>query len=206
MALMERVATLLRADVKDLIARAEDPEKMIRQLLLDMENQLLQVKTKVAIALADQHLLERKTREGEEVVAGWHRKAELAVGKGDDALARAALERAVSQEATVAAFREQVVDQTAEAEALRASYGKLQGKLFETQTRCETLMAQHRRTRLVSKAAEARISQFEVASQAGKSLGEDSLESRLAKLETEERVEQLLAALKGKQSGLLAAG
>ena len=56
MALMERVATLLRANVNDLIDRAEDPEKMLKQLVLDMENQLLQVKTQVAIALADQHL------------------------------------------------------------------------------------------------------------------------------------------------------
>ena len=61
--LMERVATLLRANVNDLIDRAEDPEKMLKQLVLDMENQLLQVKTQVAIAIADQHLLEKKAEE-----------------------------------------------------------------------------------------------------------------------------------------------
>ena len=65
MALMERVATLLRANVNDLIDRAEDPEKMIKQLLVDMENQLMQVKTQVAIAIADQHLLEKKAAEQE---------------------------------------------------------------------------------------------------------------------------------------------
>ena len=63
MGLMERVATLLRANVNDLIDRAEDPEKMLKQLLTDMENQLLQVKTQVAIAIADQHLLEKKAVE-----------------------------------------------------------------------------------------------------------------------------------------------
>ena len=62
MALMERVATLLRANVNDLIDRAEDPEKMLKQLVLDMENQLLQVKTQVAIAIADQHLLGQEAR------------------------------------------------------------------------------------------------------------------------------------------------
>jgi site-specific recombinase XerC len=58
MALLERVATLVRANLNDLIDKAEEPEKMIKQVILDMQNQLLQVKTQVAIAIADQHLLE----------------------------------------------------------------------------------------------------------------------------------------------------
>src|ERR1700760_706410 len=93
MGLMERVATLLRANVNDLIDRAEDPEKMLKQLLTDMENQLLQVKTQVAIAIADQHLLEKKQKENEEKISDWNRKAEMAVGKKQDDLARAAIER-----------------------------------------------------------------------------------------------------------------
>ena len=133
MALMERVATLLRANLNDLMDRAEDPEKMLKQLSLDMENQLMQLKTQVAMALADQHMLERKAREQEEAAAGWHRKAELAVNKGDDALARAALERALSHETMLAALQGQVSEGAAESEALRATYTKLQGKLAETQ-------------------------------------------------------------------------
>ena len=100
MALMERVATLLRANVNDLIDRAEDPEKMLKQLLLDMENQLLQVKTQVAIAIADQHLLEKKAAEQRDGASTWRAKAELAVSKGDDDLARLALERALSHAPT----------------------------------------------------------------------------------------------------------
>ena len=60
MALLERVSTLIRANLNDLIDKAEDPEKMIKQVILDMQNQLLQVKTQVAIAIADQHVLEKK--------------------------------------------------------------------------------------------------------------------------------------------------
>lgn len=59
MALLERVSTLLRANLNDLIEKAEDPERLLKQIVLDMENQLLQVKTQVAIAIADQHLLEK---------------------------------------------------------------------------------------------------------------------------------------------------
>ena len=93
MAVLERVATLVRANLNDLIDQAEDPEKMIKQVILDMENQLLQVKTQVAISMADQHLLRKKQQEQEDTAAEWMRKAELAVDKKQDDLARAALER-----------------------------------------------------------------------------------------------------------------
>jgi phage shock protein A len=65
MSLLERVSTLLRANLNDLVEKAEDPERMLKQIVLDMENQLLQVKTQVAIAIADQHLLEKKRAEHE---------------------------------------------------------------------------------------------------------------------------------------------
>ncbi len=66
MALLERVSTLIRANLNDLIDQAENPEKMIKQVILDMQNQLMQVKTQVAIAIADQHLLEKKHKENRE--------------------------------------------------------------------------------------------------------------------------------------------
>ena len=69
MALLERVSTLVRANLNDLIDRAEHPEKMIKQVMLDMENQLMQVKTQVAIAIADEHLLLKKQKENEEKAA-----------------------------------------------------------------------------------------------------------------------------------------
>ncbi len=227
MALMERVATLLRANLNDLLERAEDPERMLRQLVLDMENQLLQVKTQVAIALADQHLLEKKAAEQEQTAANWHRKAELAVSKGEDDLARAALERALNHEATLHAFRAQVTDQAAEAEALRATYTNLQGKLVETKARCEVLIAQHRRARMLARAGETRATTTENGTAAGDpiqtldrvknrvdatdakaqaAVDAASLDDRFAALEKDERVEQLLADLKSKQQRLLPTG
>src|SRR5258708_23009825 len=95
MALLERFSALVRANLNDLIDKAEDPEKMIKQVILDMRNQLLQVKTQVAIAIADQHLLARKASENEERQGEWMRKAELAAEKKDDGLAPAAPRKAV---------------------------------------------------------------------------------------------------------------
>jgi phage shock protein A len=223
MALMERVATLLRANVNDLIDRAEDPEKMLKQLLLDMENQLLQVKTQVAIGIADQHLLSRKCKEQEESAAGWRAKAELALNKGEDELARLALERALSHEEMAAGFAHQTSEQTMEADALRTTYAKLQGKLKETEARSEMLIAEHRRARMVGKATlaqqrtqtskggsalgrfKARIQNAEAENHAGRTMLEgDTLEDKFAKLERDEKVERMLLELKGKR--LLEAG
>jgi len=161
MALLERVSTLLRANINDLIDKAEDPEKTLRQLLLDRENQLLQVKTQVAIAIADQHMLEKKKREHDEAAAAWQRKAEIAVGKGRDDLARAALDRGLSHQQLAAGFAQQIEDQRTEAEIMRANYGKLQQKVRETEGRCEMLLAQNRRARAVSKANLARAASGE---------------------------------------------
>ncbi len=145
MALLERVGTLLRANINDLIEKAEDPEKLAKQLVLDMENQLLQVKTQVAIAIADQHLLEKKRKEHEEAMNQFNRKAELAVQKQQDDLARAALERSISHQQLAQSFAQQLDDQTAEAETLRNAFTKLQQKLEETRSTCEMLIARNRR-------------------------------------------------------------
>src|SRR3974377_58465 len=93
MGLLERVSTLIRANINDLVDRAEDPEKMIKQVILDMENQYLQVKTQVAVSIADQHMLEKKLLENEDNAKDWMRRAELAVDKSQDDLARSALDR-----------------------------------------------------------------------------------------------------------------
>src|SRR5213079_636125 len=155
MALLERVSTLLRANLNDLVDKAEDPEKMIKQVILDMENQLLQVKTQVAIAIADQHLLERKQKENEEKTSEWTRKAELAVGKKEDDLARAALHRVESYRELTGNFTQQVADQKAQVDNLKTALRQLEQKLTEAQAKSDLLIAQHRRARAVGKAHEA---------------------------------------------------
>jgi phage shock protein A len=218
MALMERVTTLLRANLNDLIDKAEDPEKMLKQLVLDMENQLLQVKTQVAIAIADQHLLERKTAEHETSAATWKNKAALAVGRGRDDMAREALERSLSHVQMGRSFAQQLEDQRAEAEALRSAFLKLQQKLVETRAHCDLLMAEHRRARTVSRSQQAhaaartdkgaasidryksRIGVQQAANHATKELtAGDSLEDRFAMLERDQQVEALLEELKKKK-------
>src|ERR1700744_4905202 len=142
MALLDRVSTLVRANLNDLVERAENPEKMIKQVILDMQNQFMQVKTQVAIAIADLHLLEKKQKENNEKEKEWMRKAELAVGKKDDALARGALERAMSFKQMALSFDEQIADQKTQVELLRDALNKLEQKISEAEGKAELLIAQ----------------------------------------------------------------
>ncbi len=217
MALLERVSTLVRANLNDLIDKAEHPEKMIKQVILDMHNQLLQVKTQVAIAIADQHLLEKRRKENEDKVAEWMRKAELAVDKKQDDLARVALERVESYRELTDGFAQQVADQKAQVENLKTALRQLEQKLTEAQAKADLLIAQHRRARAVAKASDAKIAagngssaaafdrmkrkvaHGEALSQAKSEIATDTMEERLAALEKEDRIEQLLVELKTKR-------
>ncbi|HLV87415.1 MAG TPA: PspA/IM30 family protein [Candidatus Sulfotelmatobacter sp.] len=217
MALLERVATLVRANLNDLIDKAEEPEKMIKQVILDMQNQLLQVKTQVAIAIADQHLLEKKQKENESKIADWMRKAELAVDKKEDDLARASLQRVESYRELSESFAQQVTDQKAQVENLKSALRQLEQKLTEAQAKADVLIAQHRRARAVSKASDARmaigdnsksatfdrmkhkVARSEAVSEAKAQLAADNIDDRLRALEKEDRIEQLLVELKSKR-------
>jgi len=201
-----------------LIDKAEDPSKMIKQVILDMENQLLQVKTQVAISIADQHMLEKKQKENDVKAAEWMRKAELAVDRGQDDLARAALERHKSCERTAESFREQVADQRAQVEMLKSVLGKLEQKLAEAHSKSAMLLAQHRRARALGKASDARsaigsgsaIRTFdrmkdkvmleEAVSQAKSDLAGDNLDDRFAQLERDDEVDRALAELKARRA------
>jgi len=217
MALMERVSTLLRANLNDLIDRAEDPAKMVRQVILDMENQLMQVKTQVAIAIADLHVLERKRTEDAEREASWMRKADLALAKPDEALARAALERAVSTRKMMTAFEEQIADQKVQVENLKSAFAKLETKLAEARGKSDVLVARSRRSRIITRTADAeleagvsarsatfdrmedKVARSEAYGEALHSLMNDDVESKLAALEKEDEVERLLAELKARK-------
>ena len=131
MALLERVSTLIRANLNDMVDRAENPEKLLKQIILDMQNQFLQVKTQVAIAIADLHLLEKKKKENADKEVEWMRKADLAVDKKQDDLARAALDRALSYKQFTASFDEQLSDQRTQVEILKGALQKFDAKLAE---------------------------------------------------------------------------
>src|SRR6516165_7325984 len=217
MALLERVSALIRANLNDLIDRAEDPQKMLKQVILDMQNQMLQVKTQVAIAIADEHLLRKKQKENEDKHAEWMRKAELAIDKKQDDLARAAIERAVGYRDLATNFAEEIEHQKSQVEHLRSAMKKLEQKLVEAQAKSELLIAKHRRSRALTKASQARIAATdedkmgtfdrmknkihseEAMGQAMSEIANDNVEERLSALDKDEEIDRLLADIKAKR-------
>jgi phage shock protein A len=217
MALLERVSTLIRANLNDLIDRAEHPETMIKQVILDMENQLMQVKTQVAIAIADEHLLKRKHSESNEKDQEFTRKAELALDKHDEPLARLALERSLSFRQMAEGFAQQISDQSVQVENLKSALQKLEQKLIEARAKSELLIAEHRRARAVGKAADAhqamndsshsshfdrmeqKIHHAGALSQAKSGMLDSSTDERLASLAKDDEVDKLLADLKSRK-------
>ncbi len=145
------------------------------------------------------------------------RKAELAIDRGQDDLARAALERHKSSERTAASFDEQIADQRTQVAALKSALGKLEQKLAEAQAKSDMLLAQHRRARALGKASDAQIAigsrstvrtfermkdkvaQHEAVSQAKSSMAGDDLDDRFEQLERDDEVDRLLAELKAKR-------
>jgi phage shock protein A len=214
MALLERVGTLLRANLNDLIDRAEDPEKMVKQVILDMENQLMQVKTQVAISIADLHLLQKKRDECIQERDDYVRKAELAVAKGNDALARAAIERSLDAKKRLESFEQQVADQKIQVENLKSALHKLDGKLADARAKSDVLIAKHHRARAAGRAAEAhlnlndnsastawdrlnhKVNHAEAVGRARAELLRDDVDDQFATLEKHDEIERLLADLK----------
>lgn len=217
MGLLERVGTLIRANLNDMIDRAEDPEKMIKQVIMDMENQYLQVKTQVAVSIADQHMLEKKLRENEDLGKDWMRKAEVAVDKGQDDLARAALDRFHTSQRLTLSYREQVDDQRAQVEALKSALLKLEQKLDEAKSKRDLLLARHRRSVALGKAARAqtalgdnsksvtfdrlkdRVHHTESVATAEVELLTDEVGEKLTRLDRDNEVERLLNDLKSRR-------
>ncbi|HTG30476.1 MAG TPA: PspA/IM30 family protein [Methylomirabilota bacterium] len=220
MGLLERVSTLIRANLNDMIDRAEDPEKLIKQVILDMDNQYLQVKTQVAVSIADQHMLEKKLRENEDAGREWMRKAELAVEKQQDDLARAALDRFQTSQKLALSYREQVDDQKLQVETLKNALIKLEQKLDEAKAKRDLFLARHRRGVALGKAARAqsaigdnsrsaafdrlqdRVNHTEAIASAEVELFNENVTDRLARLDRDTEVERLLTELKSKH-GLL---
>ena|SRR5579863_4090938 len=131
MALLERVGSLLRADLDELIGRSEEPGRVLKQLILDIENQLMQVKTQVAIGIGEMRRLERKAAEAGRKRGEWMRKAQQAVTKKQDGAARAAIERSLEAKKLAEGLASQAGVQKNEVEAFKSALGRLEIRLGE---------------------------------------------------------------------------
>jgi len=220
MGIFSRTRDIIAANVTDLLDKAEDPAKMIRMIILEMEETLVEVRASAARTIADQKEMRRHILKLESLQESWTEKAQLALSKDREDLAKAALveKQKAADMAGQLGEEIQVLD-----DALRASeedIGKLQGKLREARARQNSIVARiesaHNRAKVreayAGQKVEDAFSRFELLERRADmaegradalSLGAPgkTLEEEIAELKSNDRVDAELAAMKAKAAG-----
>lgn len=228
MGIFSRLGTLIKSNLNDLITKAEDPEKMLTQVLLEMQTQLVEAKKAVAVAIADEKKLQKQYTSESDKTKEWERKAMVAVRAGDDSLARQALGRKQEHEQISTQFQQQWIAQKQAVEKLKDALRLLNNKIEEAKRKKNILIARKKRAEAQQQIANTmqglgdtsafdtfdrmaeRIQLMEAEAEAGAELaGElsgDTLESKFLQLEQGGigSEEDALAELKAKM-GLLEA-
>lgn len=220
MAILERIGTLLRANLNDLLTRAEDPEKIINQTLMDMRQAQYEARMEVAQAIAEGKKLERDYAMRANESEGWTQKAEQALKQGREDLAREALKRKQTGSDLALGLKEQLDIHNTMVEKLKTQLRALDAKIDEAERKRQLIIARQKRVeaqRALSDAVsrtdtrkafeafermEGKVARMEDQLKAEEELASDlSLDDEFAALETDAAVEDELAALKAKLSG-----
>lgn len=144
MGLFDRLGRLIRANLNHLISQAEDPEKILEQTVLDMQDDLIKLRQSVAQAIATQKRTERQCSQAQINADEWYRRAELALQKGDEPLAREALSRRKAFEETAQVLRGQLDQQRDIVIKLKQNMRTLESKLAEAKTKKDMYIARAR--------------------------------------------------------------
>jgi phage shock protein A len=219
MGILDRMSRLIRANINDLIDRAEDPEKMLNELLREMESSIRDARMQVANMIAQEKELEADLQQAQRDSREWERRAELAVNAGKDDLAREALRRRRDAESIATVYATQLTSQQEMVTKLKQQLKMLEAKHDEAESKRDVLIARHRATQAQRQMTdtlsslpgldsfseldrmERRIRQEESKTQAlGELQGED-LDWQFAELDRDEDIEGELAALKARNSG-----
>jgi len=219
MGLFDRITRVVRANVNDLVSKAEDPEKMLDQAIIDMQEDMMQLRQAVALAIASQKKTEQEYTQNQSTANTWHQRAQLALQKGDEALAREALQRKKSFAETAAVFKQQLDQQSGQMEILKRNLIALEGKISEAKTKKNMLKARAQAAKAneqlqqamgninmegsmaVFERMEEKVMALEARSQAAMELGGTNLESKFAALEAGSDVDDELLAMKAQMLG-----
>jgi phage shock protein A len=194
MGIFDRFSTLLRSNINDLISRAENPEKMLNQLIVDMKGQLAKAKQQVASAIADEKKLQSDAEAMKKQAEDWERRAMLAVQENRDDMAKQALVRYNEALQGAQQLHETWVKSKAETESLKNSLRQLNDKIEEAKRKKNILIARARR-------AEAQQRIQETMSGLSDKSAFESFERMAEKIEQNERKAIAAAELQEEFSG-----
>lgn len=217
MSIFKRIGDMIRANINDLLDRAEDPEKMLKQMILDMEESVREGKVALAQAIAQGNILKAQYEEQSKKAQEWYQKAEFALARGDEGLARECLNRKKNADQAAQAAKAQLEEHEKAVAQARMDLDALEGKVSQARERMQLLIARQRSAEASKKVneqlagisretsafdtfdrMESKIERLEAEARAAKMVQSDSLEERLAKLGADQEVEDELAALKAK--------
>lgn len=219
MGLFDRLSRVVRANLNDMVSKAEDPEKILEQAIIDMQEDLVQLRQAVARAIATQKRTEQQYNKNQSEANNWHQRAQLALTKGDENLAREALSRKKTTAEAATSLKTQLDQQTVQVETLKRNLIALEGKISEAKTKKDMLKArvsaakaneqlQGAIGRLGTSSAmsafermEEKVLEIESRSQAMGELAGNDLESKFASLESGSDVDDELAKMKAQLAG-----
>lgn len=214
MGLFDRIWRVIRANINSLIGAAEDPEKILEQAVMDMQEDLIQLRQAVAGAIAAQKRTERQCSQAESTAAEWYQRAQLALQKGEENLAREALTRKKSYQETAAAMKASLGQQNAVVAQLKENMRSLESKISEAKSKKDMYIARARSAKASERLQEMmgnlstgsalsafekmeeKVVQLEARSEAIAELGTNDLEKQFLSLESAGDVDDELAAMK----------
>lgn len=212
MGLMDRVRNIVRANVNDMVNRAQDPEKALDQMIADWNGDLVRVRQAAALAIAAQNRLQAEYDQRTQAAQQWQRRAELAVDNKDDDLARQALQRKLQYQGEAAQLRQSLDAQSAHLDQLRSNVQELESRVQQAVMKRNELVARYRSAEAMRSLQEQlsrtgggneamdrlenRAVDAEAQAAAYHELSRDSLEDRFAQLEQGHSVDDELTALK----------
>lgn len=154
MSILDRVSRLVRANVNDMIDQAEDPEKMIDQILRDMQTNITTARSQVASMIAQEKELQADLKETTELSTEWEEKAKRAISAGKDDLAREALRRKRDNDENTAIYQHQHETQQQTVDKLKQQLALLESKYQSTLGQRDSLMARQRRAKATRQVGE----------------------------------------------------
>ena len=214
MGLLDRLSRLLRANLNSFVSDAEDPTKILDQSVADMQDDLVKLRQAVAIAIASQKRLENQANQAQEQIQNWLSRAELALKKGEDDLAREALSRKKTFQETFESLTNQFQSQNGQVEKLKKSLLLLERKIAEARTKKDMLKARAQAAKAQQKIQSAvgdlggksamaafermedKVEALEASGQAALELAGEDIESKFAALEGGDDIEKELETLR----------
>ena len=224
MGIFSRLAQLIKSNLNDLISRSEDPEKMLNQVVLDMNNQLVEAKKQVAASIADEKRLAKQAEQELANAAEWERRAMMALRAGNEELAKEALARKREHDELAVTFKDQWTKQKNAVEQLKKALRMLNDKIEEAKRKKNVLIARKKRAEAQKAIQETmsglrdqsafetfdrmsqKVDQIEAEAEAEGELAEeysgDVLASQFSQLERKHGADEDLTALKRKMGML----